>query len=211
MFQVHNSVLVQVGDLNPAAYNPRKIAPSKFEALKDSIRHDGFLDPIVVQKKGMCIIGGHQRVRAVKEICVEDGLRMPKIPAIVLDVDDRAAKRLNIKLNNIRGEFDARLLGELLIDIYPDDEIQKADVSALGFEVDEAMKYVHLIEPPVVPPAESVSDFGRSITISLEFGSLKLRDQVKKIIQERVKVERKRSGEIIAEFLLPKKKKARAA
>ena len=72
MFKVHVPTLHRVSDLNPSAYNPRKITPEKFEALKESIRVDGFLEPIVVQKKGLNIIGGHQRVKAIKEICVEE-------------------------------------------------------------------------------------------------------------------------------------------
>ena len=71
MFDVHATKLIRVAELNPSAYNPRRISPEKFEALKESIKRDGFLEPLVVQKKGLRIIGGHQRLKAIKEIITQ--------------------------------------------------------------------------------------------------------------------------------------------
>ena len=204
-FRVHETTLVPVAQLNPAAYNPRKIVPEKFEALKGSIQHDGFLDQLVVQRSGMRIIGGHQRLRAVKEICVEASKPAPDLPCIVLDIDDKQAKRLNIKLNKIQGEFEARLLGELMVDIFDDETVPLPieDFASLGFVDLEAEQFIRLVEPERVPlprenPRGEPSGFGQSITLSIEFDSVMLRDKVKKVLGENAKTTKKKTGELVA-------------
>jgi hypothetical protein len=204
MFEVHTPKSMKVSDLNPAAYNPRKISLDKFEALKNNIRSEGFLEPIVVQKDGMRIIGGHQRVRAVKEISVEEGEAPPDLPCIVLDISDTRAKKLNIKLNNLQGDFDARMLGELLIDIHEAPTISHDDAINLGFSAsEEVLQYMHLIEPPldVGGGGAEPKTFGRSLTLSLEFSSLQMRDRVKKILVDRSVIEKKKSGDVVAQLL----------
>lgn len=204
--------MVKVADLNPVAYNPRAITPEKFEALKESIRTEGFVEPLVVQKKGLRIIGGHQRLRAVKELSIEACVSPPDLPCIVLDIDDVHAKKLNIKLNKIRGDFEARMLGELLIDIYDEpSKLRFEEAQQLGFESnDEALKFMHIIEPPISTPGENEpKSFAKSVTLSIEFDSVKTRDRVKEILTQRVGVEKKKTGDIIAGLLIPKKKAAR--
>ncbi len=219
-FVVHVAVMIAARDLNPSPYNPRKISHEKFDALKESIKHDGFLEPLVVQKKGLRIIGGHQRLKAVKEICVEESAATPEIPCIVLDIPDKAAKRLNIKLNKIQGEFEARMLGELLVDLYEDkmSPIPAEDFGMLGFDANEAEKFIRLIEPDLVPlpqdePAGG-SSFAQSVTLSIEFDSVSLRDKVKKLLLANAKTTKKKTGEVVAVamgLLKKKQPKKRAA
>lgn len=213
---IHKSVLMKCNALNPATYNPNKMAPEKYEALKESIRKHGFLDPLVVQKEGLNIIGGHHRQRAIKEIAVEDGIAIPDIPCIVIDVDDVTARKLNLKLNGLRGEPDPHLMGELLLDIFPKEERHDfgAEMALLGLEEDEGLKYIRLIEPdvalardPQTSAASSghVTGFGRSITLSLEFTTTAVRDQIKALLQERVELEGKKAGDIVAACLIAPK------
>lgn len=205
-FAIHKPSMIRLSELNPAAYNPRKISPTKYEALKESIRSEGFVESVVVQKEGLRIVGGHQRVRAAKELAIEAGVAPPEIPCVVLDIGDERAKKLNIKLNNIKGDFEARSLGELLIDLY-EDKIPEEEALDLGFDSEaDAMKLIHLIEPPEVldvdpkPPSE----FGRSITLSIEFGTVERRNEIKKLLIERATLEKKKPGDIIADLLAPK-------
>lgn len=211
---VHIPKLLPLIQLNPVAYNPRKISPEKFEALKENIRLEGFVEPIVVQKKGMNIIGGHQRYLAVKEMSVEACEQPPDLPCIVLDIDDDRAKKLNIKMNSLKGEFDANKLGELLIDIFEEPKmVTQEEAAFLGFTEEDVTKHMHLIEPP--PPDMGPSDgeaptFGKSVTLSLEFNSVDTRERVKKILAERTKLLRKKSGDVIASLLSPAKAKGAA-
>lgn len=212
--RMHETVLIPAHDLNPSAYNPNKMTPAKFTALKQSVTEDGYVEPIVVQKKGLNIIGGHHRYKVLKEIAVEHSIPVPPIPCIVVDIDDVAARKLNIKLNHVKGDPDARLLGELLVDLYPSVKPTEDEFNLLGLASDDGAKYMRLIEPDMfpTPPKAQPESFGRSVTISLEFDSVEVRDQVKEILAERVGVQKRKSGDIVAELLNPKKqKRARAA
>ena len=212
-FKVHEVVLLRVGLLNKAPYNPKGITPGKLEALKRTIREDGFVQNLVVQKHSErhgdnVLIDGHQRIRAIHELCIEDNKPVPEcLPCVVLDVPDRAAKKLNIKLERVGGHQDNKLLGELLEDLNSEQVLTPDDVSSLGFEEEEFGKLLHLADPPPVTPSDDVPVFGRSVTLSLEFRDVGMRDAVKAKLLERAQVEGKTTGEIVLSLLdRPKKK-----
>lgn len=204
---VHQAISVEIRVLNPAVYNPRTITLAKFEALKGSIRRYGFLDPIIVQRSRMAIVGGHQRLKAVKEICVEDSLPYPMIPVIVLDLTDREAKKLNILLNNARGDWDMPLLGELLSEMNREEKITIDELTTLGYEDDQPEKLLRLIGDTSVSllggdgSTDEPGGFGKSITLSLEFNDKRLRDAAKKAIKEKAEIVGKKTGDYLADLL----------
>jgi hypothetical protein len=54
---------MQVKDLKPAGYNPRKISKEKLAALKKSLEEFGDLSGIVYNSRTRTLIGGHQRIK----------------------------------------------------------------------------------------------------------------------------------------------------
>lgn len=62
---------IAIKDLQPAAYNPRLIQDDNFEELKNSLQTLGIIIPILVNKKNMTIIAGHQRTKAAAAIGVD--------------------------------------------------------------------------------------------------------------------------------------------
>jgi ParB-like chromosome segregation protein Spo0J len=210
---IHKPVMLAIHAIEPAPYNPQKMSLQKFGALKSLIREVGFAEPVVVQKKTTMLISGHHRIRALKEICVEDGIPIPEIPAIVLDVDDRTAKRLNIAFNRVHGDPDARLLGELLVMINEETPLTLEEQEIIGFDdAAECNKYIHLVEPVHIddgPP--QIDTFGRSVTLSLEFKNVEQRDAVKKVLIEKAETAKKTTGELIAELLGCKVTKGKTA
>ena len=96
---------------------------------------------MVVQKRSEkygenVLIGGHQRERAMRELCAAYGWPEPDlVPCTILDVPDADAKQLNVALNNIEGEFDPVKLGRLFLDVRP--MMTMEDVLATGFVVKE--------------------------------------------------------------------------
>lgn len=62
---------IAIKDLQPAAYNPRLIQDDNFEELKNSLQILGIIIPILVNKKNMTIIAGHQRTKAAAAIGVD--------------------------------------------------------------------------------------------------------------------------------------------
>lgn len=118
-----------VKDLKPSTYNPRKIHPNKFKALKKSIEKYGILDPLVVNKRtGNTIVGGHQRYRAANELGIET------VPVNLIDVDEAQEKLLNLGLNNIKGENDKPKLETLIRDLL---SLKIDDIELSGFDMQE--------------------------------------------------------------------------
>lgn len=105
------TAIVKLSDLNESKYNPRKqLKPgdSAYEKLKASIQELGFVEPIIVNSQGMTVIGGHQRLRVLRD------LGKTETTVILVDFDDKQEKSLNIALNKIKGEWDYTKLDSLL-------------------------------------------------------------------------------------------------
>lgn len=100
---------VPVSALTPSPYNPRRISDEALSGLRSSIKRFGLVVPILVNKNYQ-VIGGHQRLRIVKESGVKE------TTVVVVDLPEHEEKALNITLNNsaVMGEFIEEDLSELL-------------------------------------------------------------------------------------------------
>ncbi|MBQ3967763.1 MAG: ParB/RepB/Spo0J family partition protein [Lachnospiraceae bacterium] len=74
---------------------------AEFEALMESIKKYGLLEPVVARKKGKGyeIISGHRRTMAAKTL----GLKT--IPVLLLDLDDDMARIMVVDANKYRKKF----------------------------------------------------------------------------------------------------------
>lgn len=120
-----------IKDLNMATYNPRvdlKPGDAEFDKLKRSIEHFGYIDPIIVNKRNMVVVGGHQRLKVLKELGYTD------IEVVYVDLNDTDEKALNVALNKIGGDWDAEKLEDLLRDISLDTDF---DIELTGFDLPE--------------------------------------------------------------------------
>jgi len=200
MVEIHKPRMIKLGTINPAAYNPRRITAAKFEALKSSIRDNGFVHPLVVQKSGMNLIGGHQRRRALIDIEGEKVALAMSVPCIVLDIDDAKAKLLNIALNNTEGEFDPDLLARVINSVVHEVPLGAQAWKATGLS---AREIENLVGAPKVPGEgdEGGRPFAASVTLSIAFDSVAERDACKGLIAERSAKSGKKSGTIVRELL----------
>ena len=209
--------LVDVSSLILAEYNPRKISEQDKSALRASILAHGFVVPIVVQEKTNIIIGGHQRITVLREmygqaevgqLIGEDGKPIPlkdlpkKVWAMKLDIDEHDAKRLNVSLNHIGGEFDELKLAEVFQSLL--DEDQELDLLSMGFEQESVDDLLGLLveDNSVVTEAAAASDgvvgsFGKSITLALHFDTVEQRDEVKDKIQILCKPKGIKAGDLL--------------
>lgn len=184
-------VMVRMSDVSEAEYNPRVMPPEMMRALKASIRRHGFVVNLVVQKRGMVLVGGHQRLAALRQIASEDGVEAPaELPAVVLDLSDAEAKELNVALNKIDGEFDPYKLGALFASIRP--ELTMESVEATGFtmpEIEEAVRLALPIDDQIRALEGEVGDmsdlggFAKSITLTVEFATVDERDEAKELLR----------------------------
>jgi len=125
---------VQVSVLNNAVYNPRKdLKPTDAEyiKLKNSIEHFGYVEPIIVNKRNNTVVGGHQRLKVLKDLGFED------VDVVYVDLDDTDEKALNIALNKISGDWDIDKLEDLLNEIKLDSSF---DIGLTGFSLDDIDK-----------------------------------------------------------------------
>ena len=119
-----------LGQLRPAAYNPRKaLKPSdkEYQKIKNSIQEFGYVEPIIVNFD-MTVIGGHQRLTVLKD------LGYTEAQCVVLHIEDESkVKALNIALNKISGEWNEQLLADLLVDL----QDAQFNLDLTGFEAPE--------------------------------------------------------------------------
>jgi len=106
----------KISDLNPADYNPRKISKEELNRLKDSIEKFGYVELIVWNKRTGNVISGHQRLKVLQQIGTTE------IEVIEVDLDEVQEKALNLAMNKIGGEWDDKLLPELLLKISQENE-----------------------------------------------------------------------------------------
>ena len=85
---------VKLADLKPAPYNPREISEEAMAGLRHSLEKFGLVDLLVVNKRNMHIISGHQRYKILTSENVET------VTAIMVDLDDIAEKAMNVTLNS---------------------------------------------------------------------------------------------------------------
>ena len=85
---------VKLTELNPAAYNPRKISDDAISGLDESIGKFGLITPIIWNKRSGNIVGGHQRYQVIRT----RGYKETEV--VVVDLDDDNEIALNIALNS---------------------------------------------------------------------------------------------------------------
>ena len=120
---------IDIKKLKHANYNPRKKLTKndrEYQKIEKSIKEFGYVDPIIVNKD-YTIIGGHQRHTVLTDLEFTD------VECVVLDVDKKKEKALNIALNKISGEWDNTILKDLLEELDTGD----FDMELTGFDEDE--------------------------------------------------------------------------
>jgi len=143
---------MRLADIRSALYNPRKdLQPGdpEYEKIKRSIEEFGCVEPLVMNKRGNRLIGGHQRLK----ILLEKGVK--EFEVSVVDLDEKKERALNIALNKIQGEWDFTKLADLLVEL-DDGEL---DLSLTGFddeEIEKLLTSVPEFDKPEVEFAEEL-------------------------------------------------------
>ncbi len=109
-------VFLPLDKLDPNPWNPNQQSAAVAQAERESIKLYGFVDPVTVrvhpEEAGRWqIIDGEHRCREAL------GLGYVEVPCVVLDLDDVAARKLTVILNETKGEADVVLLGTLLAEL----------------------------------------------------------------------------------------------
>ncbi|MDF2568682.1 MAG: methylase, partial [Sporomusa sp.] len=120
-------VKLPIEKLNAASYNPRidlKPGDKEYEKLKKSILTFGYIDPIIVNKRGYVVVGGHQRLKILQAM----GHKTVDVSLVDLPLDQE--KALNIALNKTGGDWDLPKLQDLLAEL----QQTEMDIELTGFD-----------------------------------------------------------------------------
>lgn len=131
---------LKAADLHPAEYNPRKdLQPedAEYQKLKRSIEAFGYVEPIIWNETTGNVVGGHQRLKVLLEAGKTD------IECVVIHVEEKDEKILNVLLNKVKGRWEIGKLADLLKEL--DDA---GEMELTGFEDWELqsllMQYDHI-------------------------------------------------------------------
>lgn len=123
---------VKIDDLISPEYNPRQITSEALESLKKSIKEFGYITPIVVNKYNMHVVGGNQRLVALKQ------LGYSEVDVVYVDIPDlNEEKALNIRLNNNSGQWDMTKLEKVIDEL----KMEKFDITLTGFDIDNVESF----------------------------------------------------------------------
>ena len=120
----------KIKDIRPAPYNPRvelKPGDTEWEALDDSVKRFGLVEPLIINTTTGLLVSGHQRLNVLKA----QGATEAEVVLVACTPENE--KLLNISLNKIEGEWDYEKLEALF------DGIEAKDVHFTGFSTDELM------------------------------------------------------------------------
>lgn len=139
------TVKLKVSDVTPFEKNAKKHDEKQIQNVMESIRQFGFVQPIVVDKNNVLIIG-HCRLSAAKR------LKMEEIDAVVVDqLTEEQVNKLRLLDNKLNeSEWDIDLLLE-----------QVPELSWDGFDVDWGIPDISDVETEVIedeppePPKEA--------------------------------------------------------
>ncbi|WDL96393.1 site-specific DNA-methyltransferase [Alicyclobacillus sp. ALC3] len=135
---------IAIGDINPAAYNPRiRLQPGdpEFEKLAQGMETFGLVEPLVWNERTGNLVGGHQRLTVLKMQGVTE------VEVSVVSLDEAHEKALNIALNKISGDWDMPKLKDLLEEL----DAGEIDMDLTGFDSEELESlFTQTFEPPEV-------------------------------------------------------------
>jgi len=92
---------VQMSCIKQCPDNPREIADEALSGLRSSLERFGYVDLIILNKRNMQIVGGHQRFKILQDAGIK------KVNCVMVDVDDMMQQAMSLTLNNqaIAGYF----------------------------------------------------------------------------------------------------------
>ncbi len=97
---------IKMSDIKPAPYNPREISEEALLGLRHSLEKFGLVDLLIINKRTMHIISGHQRYKILQADNAET------VTAIMVDLDEASEMAMNVTLNSqqIVGAWTAALI-----------------------------------------------------------------------------------------------------
>ena len=116
-------------ELKAADYNPRKdLQPEDedYQKLRRSIEEFGYVEPIIWNEKTGTVVGGHQRLK----VLIEQGVQ--EVECVVVNLEEKDEKILNVLLNKVKGRWDIGKLTDLLQELDETGDLESTGYEKLG-------------------------------------------------------------------------------
>ncbi len=115
--------ILPLSELKLAPYNPRRVLSATspaYRKLKASLSEFGLVEPLVWNELTGHVVGGHARLRVLKELGVTE------VAVSVVRLTDAREKTLNVVLNNqeAQGRYDPAKLADLLGELEETPELE---------------------------------------------------------------------------------------
>jgi len=151
---------VKTEKLQFAPYNPRRMSDEMYEKLKRSIEEFGYIEPVIVNKRNMRVVGGNQRLKVLKDLGIDE------VEVVYVDLDEEQERALNLALNKISGDWDYDALKEVLSSIENFDlrELTGFDEIEINFLLED-----YTVDNVVEEVEEVVEEKGESYVVYLSF------------------------------------------
>ena len=141
---VYNVIAVPVEKIQANSYNPNKVAPPEMKLLYESIKEDGYTQPIVCyylkDEDRYEVVDGFHRYRIIKDHRDIFERENGRLPVVVIDrpIGDRIAS--TIRHNRARGTHDVDLMSNIVAELT---EMGKSNAwisKHLGMSADEILR-----------------------------------------------------------------------
>ena len=173
---------LKIEQLKGADYNPRVISERAYKGLKNTIKKYGLVQPIVINND-YTVIGGHQRLKACKELGIGE------VQCVIVDLSKPDEKKLNLLLNShaITGDFDNDKLSQILLEFKQDVEFEElllSDLVPLDYDEMDKLEWKEMpeyINDDLQAKYKLIVNFD-TLEAKLDFGNL-----VKQKVSEKTK------------------------
>ena len=120
-------------EINDVEIHPENARKGNHKKIRRSIIKHGFIDPIVVQKSTMRVLGGNNRVFVAMD------LGITSVPAQVIDVDDHEAYEIMLVLNKTADEagYDEKKQLKIISKVIGDSEDLEEALAGTGYDKSE--------------------------------------------------------------------------
>lgn len=125
---------VPISVLRPAERQLRATAEASLREMREHIKRNGILVPLVVRRADETVLHGNVRLAAAKSLGVQE------VPVVYVDLSKDSASRLALAMNKISGEWDKEKLKEVVQALLSDDVGEHLLRNYSGFSDDEVSK-----------------------------------------------------------------------
>ena len=143
MDPVDNVKWIPMNKIKANSYNPNRVAGPEMKLLYDSIKCDGYTQPIVVSKQDdgtyEVVDGFHRNRIGIEHEDIKDRVH-GYLPVVELDKDTSDRMASTIRHNRARGSHDVDLMSNIVAELHEMGKTDRWISKHLGMDLDEIIR-----------------------------------------------------------------------